>query len=105
MTLASSYQPTKMGNASEVVGALRQDRHSGIAGELGATSQMTATATLSNGTTQDVTAQATWQSANTAVATVSSTGLVTGVAAGSAAITATYQNVSGIDTLSVNAAE
>jgi hypothetical protein len=40
MTLASSYQPTKMGNASEVVGALRQDRHSGIEGELGATAQM-----------------------------------------------------------------
>ncbi len=39
-TLASSYQPTKMGNASEIVGALRQDRHSGIEGELGATAQM-----------------------------------------------------------------
>ncbi len=39
-TLASSYQPTKMGNASEVVGALRQDRHSAIAGELGATAEM-----------------------------------------------------------------
>jgi hypothetical protein len=40
MTLASAYQPTKMGNAAEVVGALRQDRHSAIAGELGATAQM-----------------------------------------------------------------
>jgi hypothetical protein len=39
-TLASSYQPTKMGNASEVVGALRQDRHSAIAGELGETADM-----------------------------------------------------------------
>ncbi len=39
-TLASAYTPTKMGNASEVVGALRQDRHSAIEGELGATSQM-----------------------------------------------------------------
>lgn len=39
-TLASSYQPTKMGNASEVVGALMQDRHSAIEGELGATAQM-----------------------------------------------------------------
>ncbi len=39
-TLASAYQPTKMGNATEVVGALRQDRHSGIEGELGATAQM-----------------------------------------------------------------
>jgi hypothetical protein len=39
-TLASSYQPTKMGNASEVVGALRQDHHSAIAGELGETAHM-----------------------------------------------------------------
>ncbi len=39
-TLASSYQPTKMGNATEVVGALKQDRHSAIAGELGETAPM-----------------------------------------------------------------
>jgi hypothetical protein len=39
-TLASAYQPTKMGNASEVVGALRQDRHSAIEGELGETADM-----------------------------------------------------------------
>jgi hypothetical protein len=39
-TLASSYQPTKMGNSGEIVGALKQDRHSGILGELGATSTM-----------------------------------------------------------------
>ena len=36
MVLSSSYQPTKFGNATEVVGALRQDRYSGILGELGA---------------------------------------------------------------------
>ena len=40
LTLASQFQPTKMANASDVVGALRQDRHSGIMGELGATSPM-----------------------------------------------------------------
>jgi hypothetical protein len=39
-TLASSYQPTKIENAAEVVGALHQDRHSAIEGELGATAQM-----------------------------------------------------------------
>jgi hypothetical protein len=39
-TLASSYQPTKMGNSGEIVGALKQDRHSGILGELGTTSNM-----------------------------------------------------------------
>jgi hypothetical protein len=34
--LSSTYQPNKMGNATEVVGALHQDRHTGIMGELGA---------------------------------------------------------------------
>jgi hypothetical protein len=34
--LASSFVPTKIVNASEVVGSLRQDRHSGIMGVLGA---------------------------------------------------------------------
>ncbi len=40
LTLASQFQPTKMANATGVVGSLRQDRHSGIMGELGATSPM-----------------------------------------------------------------
>ncbi len=35
MVLSSSFQPNKFGNATEVVGALRQDRHSGIMGLLG----------------------------------------------------------------------
>lgn len=34
-TLASEYQPNKVGNATEIVGAVRQDRHSGIMGVLG----------------------------------------------------------------------
>ena len=36
MVLSSAFQPTKFGNATEVVGALQQDRFSGIMGELGA---------------------------------------------------------------------
>jgi hypothetical protein len=40
LTLASQFQPSKMANATGVVGSLRQDRHSGIMGELGATSPM-----------------------------------------------------------------
>ncbi len=40
LTLASQFQPSKMANATEIVGALRQDRHSGIMGELGATAPM-----------------------------------------------------------------
>ena len=35
MVLASAFQPNKMGNATDIVGALRQDRHSGIMGQLG----------------------------------------------------------------------
>src|ERR1035437_8091766 len=40
LTLASQFQPSKMANATGIVGALRQDRHSGIMGELGATAPM-----------------------------------------------------------------
>jgi len=36
MVLSSQFQPNKFANATEIVGALRQDRHSGIMGELGA---------------------------------------------------------------------
>ena len=36
-TNASAFQPTKFGNASAIVGALHQDRHSGILGVLGDT--------------------------------------------------------------------
>lgn len=40
MVLSSAFQPNKFANATEVVGALRQDRHSGIMGELGAEAEM-----------------------------------------------------------------
>jgi len=40
MTLASQYQPNKFANATGIVGALRQDRHSGILGVLGEESNM-----------------------------------------------------------------
>ncbi len=40
MTLASAFQPNKMANSTDVVGALHQDRHSGIMGVLGAESPM-----------------------------------------------------------------
>jgi hypothetical protein len=35
MTLGSAFQPNKLANATEIVGALHQDRHSGIMGLLG----------------------------------------------------------------------
>lgn len=37
MTLASAFQPNKIANATDIVGALHQDRHSGIMGVLGDT--------------------------------------------------------------------
>lgn len=52
---------------------------------------MTATATLSNGTTQSVTTQATWNSTNPSVASVAGNGSVTVQNAGVADITAVYQ--------------
>src|SRR5262249_7570425 len=40
MTLGSAFQPNKIANATDVVGALHQDRHSGIMGVLGDTADM-----------------------------------------------------------------
>ncbi len=40
MVLASAFQPNKFANATEIVGALHQDRHSGIMGVLGEETQM-----------------------------------------------------------------
>jgi hypothetical protein len=40
MVLSSQFQPNKFGNATDIVGALHQDRHSGIMGELGATADV-----------------------------------------------------------------
>ena len=40
MVLPSSYQPNKFANATEIVGALHQDRHSGIMGVLGEAANM-----------------------------------------------------------------
>lgn len=40
MTLSSAFQPNKIANATEIVGALHQDRHSGIMGVLGDAAEM-----------------------------------------------------------------
>ena len=63
--------------------------------ERGVTAQFTATATLSDGTTQNRTTTATWQSDNTAVATVSDQGVVTALATGDATISATVSGIRG----------
>lgn len=72
----------------------------------GSTSQLVATALYSDGSKKTVTDSASWTSATPTVATVGSTtnpGRVSGVAAGSASVTATYQSVSGSTTVTVTA--
>lgn len=59
------------------------------------TSQLIASANLSDSTSQNVSSTATWSSSNPAVASVSSTGLVTAVSFGTATITANYQGAQG----------
>lgn len=70
-----------------------------IDGEVGT---LTATATYDDSTTADVTEEASWTSSDQAVATVSA-GFVTGVAAGSATVTATYQGQTGTSAVTVTA--
>jgi hypothetical protein len=74
---------------------------SGPAPAIGSTAQLTATASLSDGTTQDVTNVATWESSEPTEAIVSSTGLVTAFAAGTVNITATYQSIMGTDAITI----
>ncbi len=70
--------------------------------EAGFKVQLTAIASSSDGTTQDVTGQVTWATGSSAVATVAPGGLATGVAAGSTGVSATLGGVTGGNTLWVN---
>jgi uncharacterized protein YjdB len=65
--------------------------------------QFTATGTYSNGTKQNLTSTAQWASSATPVAAVSSTGLASGVAQGTATITATLGTIGGSAILTVTA--
>ncbi|HEY6357758.1 MAG TPA: Ig-like domain-containing protein, partial [Vicinamibacterales bacterium] len=68
---------------------------------VGQTSQLVATAMFANGTSQVVTNQARWLSSNPTVATVTTSGLVAALTYGTAVVTATYQGVAGIGTLTI----
>ncbi len=68
----------------------------------GATQQLTATGTYSDGSTQNITSSVAWTTANAAVATVNGSGLVAAVTSQSGnAITATLGTVQGIGRISV----
>jgi hypothetical protein len=94
LTIACSNSSTSPSTVSSVT-------VSGTAPAIGSSVQFTATAALSDGTTQDVTSLATWQSSALTQATVSPTGVVTAIAAGSLTVTATYQNVTGADQITI----
>lgn len=94
-TPQSPTSPTVTVTAVAVNGA------SSLAGQ-GATTQFTAVATLSNGTTEDRTSTATWQSDNAAIATVSPQGVVQAVANGSASIAAMIGEVRGSRAITVS---
>jgi|SRR6476661_5226701 len=74
---------------------------SGTAPVKGASSQFTAVATYSDGSTKDVTSTATWATSDATIATVTATGLVTGVGDGTAAISATYLTMSSSDPVQI----
>jgi uncharacterized protein YjdB len=61
---------------------------------------VTATANMSDSTTQDITSLATWTSSDTSVATVTTSGAITAVATGTSTITASYGGQTA--TVSVN---
>jgi uncharacterized protein YjdB len=67
------------------------------------TQQLTATGTYGDGSSRDLTAVVTWSSSTIANATVDVTGLVRGIAAGSATITATLGSVSQSGSVTITA--
>lgn len=72
--------------------------------QIGATQQLAVMAGYSDGTSTDVTAASTFVSATPANAKVGATGIVTGVAAGTSVITATFGAKNASTTATVNAA-
>jgi uncharacterized protein YjdB len=68
---------------------------------VGTTKQFTATASFSDGSSQDVTASALWGSSNPAAAAINNQGLVSSVAAGSTTINAVLDSVTGSTNLTV----
>src|ERR1700737_1808517 len=69
---------------------------------VGSTQQMTVTGTYNDGSTKTLTSGVVWTSSDGNVATVSSSGKVTGVAAGTATITAQSGTITGTASITVS---
>ena len=63
--------------------------------------QCTATATLSNGSTQNVSSQSQWSSSNTSVATISAAGVLNPLTSGPTTISASYGGKTGSATVNI----
>jgi hypothetical protein len=66
---------------------------------IGGTTQLTATATYSNGSTANVSGSVTWSSSDSRMVNVSSSGVASGFATGNVAVTASYQGQSATATV------
>nr|WP_252732026.1 Ig-like domain-containing protein [Paraglaciecola arctica] len=65
--------------------------------------QLTAISTLANGTEQDITTLVTWSVANSEILNISDTGLITGLSAGTTTVTATFEEMTTQQNVSVKA--
>jgi hypothetical protein len=88
--------------ANELKSAPSSVAVSGTSPALSAAQQFTATATFTDGSTSNVTDQAAWQSSNSGIAQVTSTGLVSGLAAGEADISATFGGRTGTQHVTIS---
>ena len=70
---------------------------------LGNTLQLSAIGTLTDGSTQDLTSSVSWTSSSPKVVTIQGAGLVAGLSIGTAGVTASSGNISGVKNLSVSA--
>ncbi len=97
---ANSATPSSPTSPSATINAITISGNSSLVA-ITQTTQLTATASLSSGASQNVTAQATWESSNAGVATVAPSGLVTSRGFGVTDVRATYEGMSGTIAVSV----
>jgi hypothetical protein len=99
---AACSNKTNTKTATRTLSSIVVTPASPIAVALGATKNFTATGTYSDSTTADLSSEVTWASDAPETATISSIGVATGIAAGTAHITASLSGItSPIVTLTV----
>jgi hypothetical protein len=99
MTLAGSA--AACGSTSTSASTVSAVNITGAIPAVGSSTQLTATAMLGDGSTQDVTSLATWQSSSNQLAAVSSTGVLTALSSGTVIVQATYSGVTGATTVNI----